>query len=54
MEDCPLFLHRQYQREEVLVALGLPQLVGTFPTQAGRFWHEHCVPRSCCDVKQVG
>lgn len=40
MEDCPLFLHRQYQREEVLVALGLPQLVGTFPTQAGRFWNE--------------
>jgi hypothetical protein len=38
MEDCPLFLHRQYQREEVLVALGLPHLVGSFPTQTGRFW----------------
>jgi hypothetical protein len=38
MENCPLFLHRQYQREEVLVALGLPHLVGTFPTQTGRYW----------------
>jgi superfamily II DNA or RNA helicase/HKD family nuclease len=40
MEDCPIFLHRQYQREEVLVALGVPNLVGTFPTQTGRFWIE--------------
>jgi superfamily II DNA or RNA helicase len=40
MDDCPLFLHRQYQRDEVLVALGLPNLVGTFPTQTGRFWNE--------------
>jgi hypothetical protein len=38
MENCPLFLHRQYQRDEVLVALGLPHLVGTFPTQTGRYW----------------
>jgi superfamily II DNA or RNA helicase/HKD family nuclease len=38
IENCPLFLHRQYQREEVLVALGLPHLVGTFPTQTGRYW----------------
>ena len=40
MDDCPLFLHRQYQREEVLVALGLPNLVGAFHTQTGRFWIE--------------
>ena len=40
MDDCPLFLHRQYQREEVLVALGLPQSVGAFHTQTGRFWIE--------------
>jgi superfamily II DNA or RNA helicase/HKD family nuclease len=40
IQDCPLFIHRQYQREEVLVALGLPNLVGTFPTQTGRFWNQ--------------
>jgi Domain of unknown function (DUF3427) len=40
MDDCPLFLHRQYQREEVLVALGLPNSVGAFHTQTGRFWIE--------------
>jgi hypothetical protein len=40
LDGCPLFLHRSYEREEVLVALGLPHLVGTFPTQAGRFWNE--------------
>jgi superfamily II DNA or RNA helicase/HKD family nuclease len=39
-EDCPLFLHRRYQRDEVLVALGLPQAVGTFPTQTGRYWNK--------------
>ncbi len=38
--DCPLFLHRQYAREEVLVALGLPELVGARHTQTGRFWIE--------------
>ena len=40
MDDCPLFLHRQYQREEVLVALGLPNSVGACHTQTGRFWIE--------------
>jgi superfamily II DNA or RNA helicase len=38
MDDCPLFLHRQYMRDEVLVGLGLPQLVGARHTQTGRFW----------------
>jgi hypothetical protein len=38
MDDCPLFLHRQYMRDEVLVGLGLPQLVGKRHTQTGRFW----------------
>jgi superfamily II DNA or RNA helicase/HKD family nuclease len=40
IEDCPLFLHRQYERDEVLVALGLPHLVGSFSAQTGRFWNE--------------
>jgi hypothetical protein len=40
LEDCPLFLHRQYTRDEVLVALGLPTLVGARHTQTGRFWIE--------------
>ncbi|MGO9563062.1 MAG: DUF3427 domain-containing protein [Candidatus Korobacteraceae bacterium] len=38
LEDCPLFLHRQYTRDEVLVALGLPHLVGARQTQTGRLW----------------
>jgi superfamily II DNA or RNA helicase/HKD family nuclease len=38
LNDCPLFLHRQYTRDEVLVALGLPRLVGARHTQTGRFW----------------
>ncbi|MBK9165906.1 MAG: DUF3427 domain-containing protein [Bryobacterales bacterium] len=38
LDDCPLFLHRQYSRDEVLVALGLPELVGARHTQTGRFW----------------
>jgi Domain of unknown function (DUF3427)/Helicase conserved C-terminal domain len=38
LEDYPLFLHRQYTRDEVLVALGLPRLVGARHTQTGRFW----------------
>ena len=38
--DCPLFLHRQYTRDEILVGLGLAKLVGTFNTQTGRFWIE--------------
>lgn len=40
LDDCPLFLHRQYMREEVLVALGMPALVGARHTQTGRFWLE--------------
>ncbi len=40
LEGCPLFLHRQYVREEVLLALGFPDLVGTRHTQTGRFWLE--------------
>jgi hypothetical protein len=28
IDGCPLFLHRQYMRDEVLVGLGLPELVG--------------------------
>jgi len=40
LEDCPLFLHRQYTRDEVLVALGLPKLVGARHTQTGRLWIE--------------
>jgi len=38
VDDCPLFLHRQYTREEVLVALGIPEMVGARHTQTGRFW----------------
>lgn len=38
MDDCPIFLHRQYTRDEVLVGLGLPKLVGARHTQTGRFW----------------
>jgi len=40
MADCPIFLHRQYMRDEVLVGLGLPELVGARHTQTGRFWVE--------------
>jgi hypothetical protein len=40
MDDCPLFLHRQYMRDEVLVGLGLPQRVGARDTRTGRFWIE--------------
>ena len=38
--DCPVFLHRQYTRDEILVGLGLAKLVGAFNTQTGRFWIE--------------
>jgi superfamily II DNA or RNA helicase len=38
--DCPLFLHRQYTRDEILVGLGLPGMVGARHTQTGRFWIE--------------
>jgi superfamily II DNA or RNA helicase/HKD family nuclease len=40
IDGCPLFLHRQYMRDEVLVGLGLPELVGARHTQTGRFWIE--------------
>ena len=40
MDDRPIFLHRQYMREEALVGLGLPQLVGAHQAQTGRFWLE--------------
>jgi superfamily II DNA or RNA helicase/HKD family nuclease len=40
VDDCPLFLHRQYTRDEVLIALGLPAMVGARHTQTGRFWIE--------------
>ncbi len=40
LDNCPLFLHRQYMRDEVLVGLGMPDLVGARHTQAGRFWIE--------------
>jgi hypothetical protein len=38
IDECPIFLHRQYTRDEILVALGLPELVGARHTQTGRFW----------------
>lgn len=37
---CPLFVHRSYQRDEVLVSLARPDAVGTRPAQTGRFWLE--------------
>lgn len=40
IDECPLFLHRQYTRDEVLVGLGLPNLVGARQTQTGRLWVE--------------
>jgi superfamily II DNA or RNA helicase/HKD family nuclease len=40
VDDCPLFLHRQYTRDEVLIGLGLPEMVGARHTQTGRFWVE--------------
>jgi len=40
LTDCPLFLHRQYTRDEILVGLGLPGMVGARHTQTGRFWIE--------------
>ncbi|WP_348263936.1 DUF3427 domain-containing protein [Telmatobacter sp. DSM 110680] len=38
IDECPIFLHRRYTRDEVLVALGLPEFVGARHTQTGRFW----------------
>ncbi len=40
LQDCPLFLHRQYTRDEVLVSLGMADEVGARQTQTGRFWIE--------------
>ena len=40
LNDCPLFLHRQYMRDEVLVALGMAEQVGARHTQTGRVWIE--------------
>lgn len=40
LPECPLFLHRQYTRDEVLIALGLPDQVGAFHTQTGRFYRQ--------------
>jgi len=40
IEECPLFLHRQYTRDEILVGLGFPGMVGARHTQTGRFWIE--------------
>lgn len=40
LTDCPLFLHRRYTRDEILVGLGLPGMVGARHTQTGRFWIE--------------
>lgn len=40
LSDCPLFLHRQYMRDEVLVGLGMPEQIGARHTQTGRFWIE--------------
>jgi len=36
--DSPLFLHRQYTRDEVLVGLGFAEMVGKRHTQTGRLW----------------
>ena len=38
IDECPLFLHRQYTRDEILVGLGIANVVGSFPAQAGRYW----------------
>jgi superfamily II DNA or RNA helicase/HKD family nuclease len=37
VQDSPLFLHRQYTRDEILVGLGLSGMVGKRNTQTGRF-----------------
>jgi superfamily II DNA or RNA helicase/HKD family nuclease len=38
--DSPLFLHRQYERDEVFVAFGKSELVGSWQSQTGRVWLE--------------
>jgi superfamily II DNA or RNA helicase/HKD family nuclease len=40
LDDCPIFLHRQYTRDEVLVGLGMAKQVGARHTQTGRIWIE--------------
>lgn len=40
LDDCPIFLHRQYTRDEVLVGLGMANQVGARHTQTGRIWIE--------------
>jgi superfamily II DNA or RNA helicase len=40
LDDCPIFLHRQYMRDEVLVGLGMADQVGARHTQTGRIWIE--------------
>ena len=40
LDDCPLFLHRQYMRDEILVGLGMADQVGKWNAQSGRFWLE--------------
>jgi len=37
-DDSPVFLHRQYTRDEILVGLGLKALVGKFQAQTGWVW----------------
>jgi superfamily II DNA or RNA helicase/HKD family nuclease len=36
--DCPIFLHRRYTRDEILVGLGMSHRVGARDTQTGRFF----------------
>jgi superfamily II DNA or RNA helicase len=38
IQDSPLFLHRQYTRDEVLVGLGFAEMVGKRHVQTGRLW----------------
>ena len=38
LDDCPLFLHRQYMRDEIFVGLGMASKVGTRNAQSGCFW----------------
>jgi superfamily II DNA or RNA helicase/HKD family nuclease len=40
LANCPLFLHRQYVRDEVLIGLGMAEQVGSRASQTGCFWIE--------------
>ena len=40
LPDSPLFLYRQYTRDEILIGLGLAEMVGRRHTQTGRLWIE--------------